>query len=586
MSFSSTTSGPGSQSGSTSPSPVPMPDPGVSPGFGDPLGLGALEWLGQEELLAESGTADLLSTASGDGLSDPYSVQQGGWLLGELKIDPYTNAPQVDTPSGPYVGADVDPYTNAAPNDNPNAYAGGMNLDPYSGRQPESSIASAGSPVLAFGIEADAANGPVTVRVESVYDENGEFFGYRYVNSDGTSVVEPFDRISRPSNIMNFTELDTAYIVVPGSSQPGTPPQITAPIPASAPLPESQSAAINQAASPQPQSTLQRSAASPATATPFSGPVRTLPETTIVAEMPFSPDVSHPDALARAQGAGRIERGDLWQAVKGAYNGLVGLAPLAAGPVTGPILNRLQLIPKAPIDPRYGGAAIVGEQFAQNLAFEAMSALPAVGRGLTRALGEDKVIAQSVAGRSTHWMSMLPDEQAILGVTPPSNSALPLPTLGQGLSQTLREESVVVEHLGETPARWTDKPWYDYQVRATGTDAENVFRITRNGDATYVYADALTNDFIVEAKAGDMEFLKATARDESSVSSAFYDLMKRQEHVINQANNYLLISDQLGYRGVRYVVSDAEGAKVLLERFTAEFPEAVASGKISVWWVP
>jgi len=579
MSFSSTSSGPASGSGSGSTSPSPIGDPGVSPGLGDPFDLGVLDWLGGEDLLAESGAGALLSTGSGNGLSDPY-VDQGGWLLADPGINPYTGAPTLDTPSGPYVGADVDSYSNAPANDNPNAYAGGSTMEPYSGRQSDSSGVPAASPLLAFDIDGESA----VVRVESVFDDKGNFLGYRYVSGDGSSVIEPFDRISQPANIMNFTDLDTVYIVVPASPPDSAPSPIATP-PAT-PAATSASAPADASPGPRIQQATQRPAEAPIVAAAGQAPVQTLPETVIVGQMPYSPDVSHPDALARAQGAGRIEWGDLRQVAKGAYNGLVDLVPLAMGPVTGKIVQHYQLIPKAAIDPRYGGAAIMGEQFAQNLAFEAMGALPVAGRGLTRTLAEDKVIGQVIGDNAIHWMPMLPQEESVLGIASTGQSGIPLPTLDSGLAHTLREDRILVEHLGETPARWTDKPWYDYQVRATGTDAENVYRITRNGKVDYVYADALTNDFIVEAKQGDMKFLEAAAKDPTAVSSAFYDLMQRQQHVINQAKNYLLISDQLGYRGVRYVVSDAEGAKVLLERFTAEFPEAVASGTISVWWVP
>jgi hypothetical protein len=34
------------------------------------------------------------------------------------------------------------------------------------------------------------------------------------------------------------------------------------------------------------------------------------------------------------------------------------------------------------------------------------------------------------------------------------------------------------------------------------------------------------------------------------------------------------------------MVSDSIGAQRLLERFALEFPEAIASGRLSVWWVP
>ena len=60
----------------------------------------------------------------------------------------------------------------------------------------------------------------------------------------------------------------------------------------------------------------------------------------------------------------------------------------------------------------------------------------------------------------------------------------------------------------------------------------------------------------------------------------------RDRHLISQANNYLTIADYMGFRGVRYAASDAATAERLTARFEAAFPEAVASGRLSVWWVP
>src|SRR5215471_17828023 len=98
----------------------------------------------------------------------------------------------------------------------------------------------------------------------------------------------------------------------------------------------------------------------------------------IVGERPFSPDVSNPVALEMARGIGHIEMGDLEQLAKGGYNGLVDvlpalLGPILLGPVLGSVAKDLQ-IPKASIDPRYGGAAIMGSQLAQDLALEAVAA--------------------------------------------------------------------------------------------------------------------------------------------------------------------------------------------------------------------
>jgi hypothetical protein len=106
------------------------------------------------------------------------------------------------------------------------------------------------------------------------------------------------------------------------------------------------------------------------------GMVQTVQETVITAEVPFEPAVSYKPALEAAQGRGHIEGGDVRQFLNGGYNGLVNILPLLLGPVIGPTAAKVE-IKKAPIDPRYGGAAIVGEHLAENLALEAALAIPA-----------------------------------------------------------------------------------------------------------------------------------------------------------------------------------------------------------------
>ena len=42
----------------------------------------------------------------------------------------------------------------------------------------------------------------------------------------------------------------------------------------------------------------------------------------------------------------------------------------------------------------------------------------------------------------------------------------------------------------------------------------------------------------------------------------------------------------MGYKGVRYAVSDADKVQGVIELFEKRFPGAMKSGKLSVWRVP
>src|SRR5271165_5417118 len=78
----------------------------------------------------ESGTDQLLSIGLSNGLSDPFSSAQGGWIVGSQAVDPFTNA------FNAYVGENADSYTGLAPvRDNPNAFTGGQNVDSFTGGQ-------------------------------------------------------------------------------------------------------------------------------------------------------------------------------------------------------------------------------------------------------------------------------------------------------------------------------------------------------------------------------------------------------------------------------------------------------------------
>jgi hypothetical protein len=61
--------------------------------------------------------------------------------------------------------------------------------------------------------------------------------------------------------------------------------------------------------------------------------------------------------------------------------------------------------------------------------------------------------------------------------------------------------------------------------------------------------------------------------------------LKRQAHIIRQANNYLDIGRVTGGR-TRYLVSTELGAYRLTQVFERKFPAAMASRQLSVDWVP
>jgi hypothetical protein len=111
-------------------------------------------------------------------------------------------------------------------------------------------------------------------------------------------------------------------------------------------------------------------------------------EITITAEVPFDRPVSDPAAVEAAENRGRVQAGDVEQFFKGAYNALVDLVPIFSGPILGPVAKAAE-IPKAPIDPRFGGAALAGGQIAEALALEGASKLPEVGAAFGKTLESD-----------------------------------------------------------------------------------------------------------------------------------------------------------------------------------------------------
>jgi len=130
-----------------------------------------------------------------------------------------------------------------------------------------------------------------------------------------------------------------------------------------------------------------------------------------------------------------------------------------------------------------------------------------------------------------------------------------------------------VEYLGTTPLLQRDANWARYQVFATRTGNEGVFRITyANGQQQIVLSDRFMpgSRRILEAKYGDMGMMFNPTRE---------------AHIIGQANNYLDIAAVTG-GDVGYLVSTERGAFRLTQRFSREFPAQMASGQLWIDWVP
>lgn len=130
-----------------------------------------------------------------------------------------------------------------------------------------------------------------------------------------------------------------------------------------------------------------------------------------------------------------------------------------------------------------------------------------------------------------------------------------------------------VQYLGTTPLLEREADWARFQIAATGSRNEGVFRITyANGEQKIVLADRFKprSQTILEAKYGDMgQMFNPT----------------RETHIIGQANNYIDIATATGGR-VGYLVSTERGAARLMQRFKGEFPEQMASGQLWIDWVP
>jgi hypothetical protein len=81
--------------------------------------------------IAQAGGSQLLSTAPPTGLSNPYSPEQGGWVVGPSPNNPFTDSP-AGGPLAQFAGTEAGTYSGGPPDDGKqNSYTGGPPADAY-----------------------------------------------------------------------------------------------------------------------------------------------------------------------------------------------------------------------------------------------------------------------------------------------------------------------------------------------------------------------------------------------------------------------------------------------------------------------
>ncbi|WP_395298426.1 polymorphic toxin-type HINT domain-containing protein [Kitasatospora hibisci] len=121
------------------------------------------------------------------------------------------------------------------------------------------------------------------------------------------------------------------------------------------------------------------------------------------------------------------------------------------------------------------------------------------------------------------------------------------------------------------------RPGFRYQVHVTGQDYEQVWE--HAGRTIKVDGGPTSDGFIVEAK--------WTGNDRQWGSSPYNPSNYFNESsVVDQARKLLGLNSALGGSGVRYAISNREGAAFFGAVFREWFPEEIANGTLSVWHVP
>ncbi|MCP8710938.1 DNRLRE domain-containing protein [Streptomyces sp. AC04842] len=149
--------------------------------------------------------------------------------------------------------------------------------------------------------------------------------------------------------------------------------------------------------------------------------------------------------------------------------------------------------------------------------------------------------------------------------------------------------SAVLVHNAGCPSKVKDKPIsekekgrpsFRYQKQVTGQDHEQVWRLNAGKDAgRRVEVDGgPTDGWIVEAKwTGNEHQWRSSPHHPSNYFN--------ESNVVDQASRLLDLDAGLGGKGVRYAVSNAEGAAFFRAVLREWFPEQMASGRLAVYHV-
>lgn len=323
-------------------------------------------------------------------------------------------------------------------------------------------------------------------------------------------------------------------------------------------------------------------------------PVQWTQDVVITAEpLPFDREESDPEALTLTEGRGHIEWGDLVQLTRGGYNGLISagqqLARFGAlglaGPGLAPILSpyaedsiREADKYKLSIDPRYGGAGIIGEQLVENLALEALPLASQLGKLASRVLRSERFALPAFwflgaggpggSSRVSRALRLAAQERG------PANRVVSMSEQAAGF-RSVSDPSKTYVHLGDTPAR-ADRAWGVYQTKVTGSPMESVIGIV-DKDGRLVGTRQLDTSLqgltgkVPEAKYGNMGQLYNP---------------DRYEHIVGQSQFLIDFTQSTERPGVQYRVSSQLGTTRLITVFTYLHPEHLRSGFLTVGWFP
>jgi hypothetical protein len=121
------------------------------------------------------------------------------------------------------------------------------------------------------------------------------------------------------------------------------------------------------------------------------------------------------------------------------------------------------------------------------------------------------------------------------------------------------------------------RPGFRYQQLVTGQDYEQVWQ--NAGHEIHVDGGPTDDGYIVEAK---------WTGSERQWGSSPYNPFNyfNEDSVVGQARKLLGLNDALGGNGVRYAVSNSQGAAFFNAIFREWFPDQMESGALQVWHVP